>query len=86
MIYNILIATILIIAFFMCIGAYCLGLKHGKQLSNAVIPQVNINPVKPIVDAIEQKKEEKQAEVLVDIMEYSRESALNSIKRGEKLE
>jgi hypothetical protein len=83
--YNILIAAILIVAFFMCIKAYTLGLKHGKQLSNAIIPQVNINPVKPIVEAIEQKKEEKQAEVLVDIMSADRESMLQAIKKGNSL-
>jgi hypothetical protein len=79
---NIILSATLIVAFFMCIGAYCLGLKHGKQLSNAIIPQVNINPVKPIVEAIEQKKEEKQAEVLIDIMSADRESMLQAIKKG----
>jgi hypothetical protein len=70
------------ILFLSTMTAYLTGLKHGKQLSNAIIPQVNINPVKPIVEAIEQKKEEKQAEVLIDIMSADRESMLQAIKKG----
>jgi hypothetical protein len=68
---------------FLCtMTAYITGLKHGKAMSNNQIPQVNINPVKPIVEAIEQKKEEKQAEVLTDIMSADRESMLRAIKKG----
>jgi dihydropteroate synthase len=80
---NILIGLLIGGLFFIAtITAYTLGLKHGKQLSNAVIPQVNINPIKPIVEAIEQKKEEKEAEVLTNIFEYTSETAMQAIKKG----
>jgi len=49
--------------FFLCtIYAYTTGLKHGKQLSNNNIPQLNINPVK----AYKEHKEEKEVKKEVD--------------------
>lgn len=87
MIYNLIIAAILIVAFFMCIKAYMLGLKHGKQLSNNDdIPAVNLNPVKPIVEAVGQYKEDKKAEELqdelTDMMSADRDTMLKAIKKG----
>jgi hypothetical protein len=86
MIYNLIIAAILIVAFFMSISAYILGLKHGKQLSNNIIPSVNLNPTKPIIEAVKIHKENKVAESLqnelTDIMNADRDTMLNAIKKG----
>jgi hypothetical protein len=87
MIQNIILAATLIVAFFMCISAFLLGIKIGKQLSNNQVPTVQINPVKKVVQAVEQhkqiKQEEKLQDELEDIFSYSKESALNAIKRGD---
>lgn len=81
---NIILSATLIVAFFLCIGAYCLGLKHGKLLSNNQIPKIELNPLKPILQAVEQKKEEAKATgELTDIMDCSRETMLEAIKKGE---
>lgn len=81
---NIILAITLVVAFFMCIKAYTLGLMHGKQLSNAIVPKLDLNPIKPIVEAIEQhnqtKEEIKIKNDLDDVMGATRESMLNSIK------
>ena len=54
MIFNIILAAMLIVAFFMCINSYILGLKHGKQLVNKEIP---INFKDPLTWCKEVKKE-----------------------------
>jgi hypothetical protein len=80
---NILIGLIVGSVFFIAtVKAYTLGLKHGRQLNNNQIPNIEINPVKPIVEAIEQKKEEKEAEILTNIFEYTSETAMQAIKKG----
>lgn len=83
--YNIIITVILIVSFFMCLASYMMGFKHGKQLNNGIIPSININPIKPIAQAIEKVAENKKAnkvdEELTDIMGYSKESALYHIKK-----
>ena len=43
---NIILTATLIVAFFMCILAYLMGLKHGKQLGNGIVPKVELNIVK----------------------------------------
>ena len=60
MIYNLLIATILIVAFFMCVKAYCLGLKHGKQLIKLEVPTLDIPKIdiKPLTEHFKDKKQE----------------------------
>lgn len=66
--------------FLACYKSYNKGLEHGKLLSQAIVPKVDINPIKPIVQAIEQHKEVKaQEEELTDIMGASKESMLESI-------
>lgn len=83
---NILIGLIVGLVFFIAtITAYTLGLKHEKQLSNNQIPVVNLNPVKPIVEAIEQhtakKEQDKAVEELTDIMGATKESMLEAIRK-----
>jgi hypothetical protein len=82
---NILIGLIIGLVFFIAtITAYTIGLKHGKLLSNNLTPKIELNPLKPILQAVEQKKEEAKATgELTDIMDYSRETALEAIKKGE---
>jgi hypothetical protein len=63
MIYNLLIAIILIVAFFMTIKAYTLGFKHGKDVSKAITPTLNINPIKAVKQHIEAKEEKKKEEL-----------------------
>jgi uncharacterized membrane protein len=84
MIQNIILAAILIVAFFMCISAYFLGLKHGKQLGNNQIPNINLNPTKPIFEAIQRnenkKKQDELMDELTDIMSADKESMLKALK------
>jgi hypothetical protein len=70
--------------FIICITAYTLGLKHGKQLSNKEIPKINLNPIQSITEVVEgyreKKKVEEAEEELEDIMSASREGMLKSVK------
>ena len=81
---NVILAITLVVAFFMCIKAYILGLKHGKQLSNAIVPKIELNPIKPIVKVIETHKQTKEqikiTNDLDEVMGATKESMLNSIK------
>lgn len=70
---------------FLCtILAYTIGLKHGRELSKGNTPKLNLNPIKPIVNAIEKHEDKKKVEALTDeleeVMNYSRESALKAVK------
>ena len=83
--YNIIITALLIGAFFMCTGSYWIGVKHGKLLSNGIIPKINLNPFKTIIQAVEDKKNtDKVTEELTDIMGATRESMLKAIKNEVK--
>ena len=61
--------------FIACLKAYTIGLKHGKQISDKVIPQVNINPVEPIKEVLKDKAADKQEELInqayQNIMNYT---------------
>ena len=47
MYFNMLLGIFLGMFFFIAtIKAYTIGLKHGKQLSNAIIPKIDLSPVK----------------------------------------
>ena len=46
MIYELILAITLVVAFFMSILSFIWGCKVGKSLSNGVIPTVNLNPIK----------------------------------------
>ena len=63
MIYDLLIAAILIVAFFMCIKAYCIGFKHGKEVSKAITPTINLNPIKSLKDYINTKDIKKKEDL-----------------------
>jgi len=71
--------------FVIAMCSYVTGLKHGRELSKGNAPKLSLNPVKPILQAVERHKEEKKAkelgEELADVMSYSRESALEAVKR-----
>lgn len=79
------LAAVLVIAFFMCISAYALGLSHGKQLSEGRVPKVDLNPVRAVTKAVERhekKQEEKKADNdLNEIMSYNLNTALSAIKK-----
>jgi len=83
--YNLLITVLLIASFFMCLSSYWMGFRHGKQLNKDNIPKINLNPVKPIVEAVERVSESKNTakleEELVDVMSYSKETALHHVKK-----
>ena len=66
---------------FLCtIKAYTLGIKHNKQLSNGIIPKLNLNPISPITEAITHHKEDsKLKDELDDLMGATKEGMLNSI-------
>jgi hypothetical protein len=61
--------------FIACLKAYTIGLKHGKQIADKVIPEVNINPIEPIKEVLRDKTEDKQQELLnqgyANIMGYN---------------
>jgi len=71
--------------FFATIKAYTLGYSHAKELSKGNIPKLSLNPIRPIIKAVEKHKEEKKIEELTDelsiAMGYSRESALEFVKK-----
>jgi len=73
------------VLFIATITAYTLGLRHGRELSKGIMPRLELNPVKPILKAVERVKEEKKAkelgEELADVMSYSKESALEAVKK-----
>jgi len=64
MIYIIL-GTIYGLFLFLCsISSYVLGLKHGKQLSEKIIPTLN-NPIKEVIQHFEAKKEENEIKSVI---------------------
>jgi hypothetical protein len=74
---------ILGLVFFLCtISAYSLGIKHGKQMSEKIVP--NLNPIKAIKNHIENKeiktKDDLVAEGMANIMRYDGSSQM---KEGE---
>jgi len=73
------------VIFIITITAYTLGIKHGRELSKGITPRLELNPIKPILKAVERVKEEKKAkelgEELADVMSYSKESALEAVKK-----
>lgn len=82
---DMLMGLILGLVLFLCvIKGYCLGLKHGKQLSNGIVPKLELNPIKHFTEAIETHKQSKEEikikNDLDDVMGATRESMLNSIK------
>lgn len=85
MVFMAILTVTLVVAFFMCISAYGLGVKHGLQFKDGRVPKVNLNPVRAITQVVErheQKQEEKKAEEeLSDIMSCTAESMLKAIKK-----
>ena len=73
------------VIFIITITAYTLGLRHGRELTKGNIPKLSINPIPSIVRAVEKREEEKKAkelgEELADVMSYSKESALEAVKK-----
>ena len=74
-----------LVLFIATIKAYILGLKHGKQLGQGDIPKIEINPIKPIIEAIEAHKNKPETDGLEEIMSFSMESALEAIKKEKKV-
>ena len=68
-----------------CVIAYITGVGHGKEIGKGNAPKIELNPIKPIVKAVERHKEEKKAEELTeelnDIFSFSKESALEAVKK-----
>lgn len=85
MIQNIILSATLIVAFFMCISSLLLGIKIGKSIGEGKLPTVQINPIKKVIQVVEQHKqneqEEKAQDELSDILSYSKESALDAINK-----
>ena len=72
--YNLIITAILVVAFFMRLEAYMLGLQHGKQLDNKIIPSVIKTPIQAIQEHEEAKKvkakQDKEAVGWANLMAY----------------
>lgn len=64
MLYDLLIAIILIVAFFMCIIAFFWGVKVGKAVRNDSTPSINLNPVKAVKQHKEAKAEKEQQDLI----------------------
>ena len=73
------------VIFIITITAYTLGLRHGRELAKGIMPRLSISPIPSIVRAVEKREEEKEAkelgEELADVMSYSKESALEAVKK-----
>jgi len=73
------------VLFIATVTAYTLGLRHGRELAKGIMPRLELNPIKPILKAVERVKEEKKVkdlgEELADVMSYSKESALEAVKK-----
>ena len=86
MIYTIIIIALLITAFYLCIGCFIYGVKCGKQIQHGNIPQPIKIPVKMAIEAVERHEKNKKVEEvdndLSSIMNYSMDTALEAIKRG----
>lgn len=67
MIYDLLIAALLIVAFFMCILSFLWGFKLGKAIRNDTVPQVKLNPVKAYTEHREEKKKAVKEEKIQDL-------------------
>ena len=67
------------------IVAYAKGVESGMDMFAGKAPKLNLNPVKAITKAVEQHKEEKEEKALTDdltaAMGYSKESALEAVKK-----
>ena len=77
-----------VINFIVMVVAYILGLNHGKQLINGIVPKLHLNPVSAIAKTIQQHKQGKEdkrdMEELEDIFSYTKESAMEAIKKEVK--
>jgi len=80
---NIILAITLVVAFFMCIKAYCLGYKHGKGVSNAIAPTVNINPIKTFKQYAEVKEKKKERDLVQEGMNAIATYDPYNVKEGE---
>ena len=58
----------------MCIKAYTLGLKHGKQLSNAIVPKIDLNPSNTLKQHLKareiKKKDDLTQEGIFNVANY----------------
>jgi len=84
LIQNLILAITLVVAFLLCISALIIGIKIGIEIGKGKLPTVTLNPVKKVIQAVEQheakKEETKLADELTDVMSASRESMLKAIK------
>lgn len=88
MVQNIILAAVLIAAFFLSVSAFLFGLKLGKTIGESKLPTVTINPVKKVIQAVEQhevkKEETKLQNEFEDVMGATKESMLQAIESGVK--
>jgi len=78
MIYNLIIAALLVGAFFMCLLCFLLGAKWGKDMSMGKVPKLNIMPLKTQDNANQDAQTQTDIET---IMGYSEAVALDAIKK-----
>jgi len=73
-----------LVIFIITITTYTLGIRHGRELAKGITPRLSINPVKPILKAVERVKEENKAKELggelADVMSMTKESMLKAVK------
>lgn len=86
----ILLAATLIVAFFLCISSFILGVKIGFQLKNNESPTLDIHPLKSAIKTVEtitdtishHKQETAVKHDLEEIENMSRDTMLKAIREG----
>lgn len=89
MVYNVIITVMLVVSFFLCLASYTMGFKQAKTIYKDNLTPKAINPLKTafnvskayVTERADKKEAEKQKEELTDIMSYSKESALEHMKK-----
>lgn len=65
MIFNLILAGVLIASFLLIVWAYALGVKHGRAVRNDSVPKP-VNPVKSVQNAVENEHVKQEQEKIQD--------------------
>jgi hypothetical protein len=73
-----------IVLFICCVKAYLMGLSHGKTISKGETPIMDINPIKTVINKVEQHKQSNEQDQMMDeldtLMNFNQGKALEAIK------
>jgi c-di-GMP-related signal transduction protein len=65
MIFNLILAGVLIVSFLLIVWAYALGVRHGKAVRNDSVPQP-VNPIKAVERIVEDAQIKQEQEKMQD--------------------